>query len=84
MDCAEHSYVCVCVRINLFFSYQEEIRKLKNELDHFDPAFFEEIEDLKYNYNEEVKKNIVLEEKLKTLSEKFGVQVDIPGRISID
>ncbi|XP_058045528.1 centrosomal protein of 290 kDa isoform X2 [Ahaetulla prasina] len=62
----------------------EEIRKLKNELDHFDPAFFEEIEDLKYNYNEEVKKNIVLEEKLKTLSEKFGVQVDIPGRISID
>uniref|UniRef100_A0A2H6N3B1 Uncharacterized protein n=2 Tax=Micrurus TaxID=8634 RepID=A0A2H6N3B1_9SAUR len=62
----------------------EEIKKLKNELDHFDPAFFEEIEDLKYNYNEEVKKNIVLEEKLKTLSEKFGVQVDIPGRISID
>ncbi|ETE69450.1 Centrosomal protein, partial [Ophiophagus hannah] len=63
---------------------KEEIKKLKNELDHFDPAFFEEIEDLKYNYNEEVKKNIVLEEKLKTLSEKFGVQVDIPGRISID
>ncbi|XP_070611887.1 centrosomal protein of 290 kDa isoform X3 [Erythrolamprus reginae] len=57
----------------------EEIKKLKNELDHFDPAFFEEIEDLKYNYNEEVKKNIVLEEKLKTLSEKFGVEVDIPG-----
>ncbi|XP_039221106.1 centrosomal protein of 290 kDa isoform X1 [Crotalus tigris] len=62
----------------------EEIKKLKNELDHFDPAFFEEIEDLKYNYNEEVKKNIILEEKLKTVSEKFGVQVDIPGRISID
>uniref|UniRef100_A0A8C5SRB0 Centrosomal protein 290 n=1 Tax=Laticauda laticaudata TaxID=8630 RepID=A0A8C5SRB0_LATLA len=57
----------------------EEIKKLKNELDHFDPAFFEEIEDLKYNYNEEVKKNIVLEEQLKTLSEKFGVQADIPG-----
>uniref|UniRef100_A0A8C5SS35 Centrosomal protein 290 n=1 Tax=Laticauda laticaudata TaxID=8630 RepID=A0A8C5SS35_LATLA len=56
----------------------EEIKKLKNELDHFDPAFFEEIEDLKYNYNEEVKKNIVLEEQLKTLSEKFGVQADIP------
>uniref|UniRef100_A0A8C5SU49 Centrosomal protein 290 n=1 Tax=Laticauda laticaudata TaxID=8630 RepID=A0A8C5SU49_LATLA len=62
----------------------EEIKKLKNELDHFDPAFFEEIEDLKYNYNEEVKKNIVLEEQLKTLSEKFGVQADIPGRISVD
>ncbi|XP_063165029.1 centrosomal protein of 290 kDa [Candoia aspera] len=62
----------------------EEIKKLKNELDHFDPAFFEEIEDLKYNYNEEVKKNIILEEKLKTLSERFGVQIDIPARISID
>ncbi|XP_033017659.1 centrosomal protein of 290 kDa isoform X3 [Lacerta agilis] len=62
----------------------EEVRKLKNELDHFDPSFFEEIEDLKYNYNEEVKKNILLEEKLKTLSEQFGVQVDIPARVSID
>uniref|UniRef100_A0A670IPR0 Centrosomal protein 290 n=1 Tax=Podarcis muralis TaxID=64176 RepID=A0A670IPR0_PODMU len=60
------------------------LRKLKNELDHFDPSFFEEIEDLKYNYNEEVKKNILLEEKLKTLSEQFGVQVDIPARVSID
>nr|XP_060633339.1 centrosomal protein of 290 kDa isoform X7 [Anolis sagrei ordinatus] len=63
---------------------QEEVRKLKNELDNFDPSFFEEIEDLKYNYNEEVKKNIILEERLKTLSEQFGVQVDIPARVSID
>ncbi|XP_060135674.1 centrosomal protein of 290 kDa isoform X3 [Zootoca vivipara] len=62
----------------------EEVRKLKNELDHFDPSFFEEIEDLKYNYNEEVKKNILLEEKLKTLSEQFDVQVDIPAKVSID
>ncbi|XP_061495594.1 centrosomal protein of 290 kDa isoform X2 [Rhineura floridana] len=62
----------------------EEVRKLKNELDHFDPSFFEEIEDLKYNYNEEVKKNILLEEKLKMLSQQFGVQVDIPARVSID
>uniref|UniRef100_A0A670YE84 Centrosomal protein 290 n=1 Tax=Pseudonaja textilis TaxID=8673 RepID=A0A670YE84_PSETE len=69
---------------HFFQEWFEEIKKLKNELDHFDPAFFEEIEDLKYNYNEEVKKNIVLEEQLKTLSEKFGVQVDIPGRISVD
>uniref|UniRef100_A0A803TDJ2 Centrosomal protein 290 n=1 Tax=Anolis carolinensis TaxID=28377 RepID=A0A803TDJ2_ANOCA len=59
-------------------------RKLKNELDNFDPSFFEEIEDLKYNYNEEVKKNIILEERLKTLSEQFGVKVDIPARVSID
>ncbi|XP_077195096.1 centrosomal protein of 290 kDa isoform X2 [Paroedura picta] len=63
---------------------KEEIRKLKNELDNFDPSFFEEIEDLKYNYNEEVKKNIILEEKLKTLSDQFGVQIDIPARVSID
>uniref|UniRef100_A0ACB8FNI2 Uncharacterized protein n=1 Tax=Sphaerodactylus townsendi TaxID=933632 RepID=A0ACB8FNI2_9SAUR len=63
---------------------KEEIRKLKNELDNFDPSFFEEIEDLKYNYNEEVKKNIILEEKLKTLSEQFDVQIDIPARVSID
>ncbi|KAL8221662.1 UNVERIFIED_CONTAM: hypothetical protein K2H54_073925 [Gekko kuhli] len=63
---------------------KEEIRKLKNELDNFDPSFFEEIEDLKYNYNEEVKKNIILEEKLKTLSEQFGVQIDIPARVSTD
>uniref|UniRef100_A0A8C3EYV3 Centrosomal protein 290 n=1 Tax=Chrysemys picta bellii TaxID=8478 RepID=A0A8C3EYV3_CHRPI len=46
--------------------------QLLRELDNFDPSFFEEIEDLKYNYNEEVKKNIILEEKLKKLSEQFG------------
>uniref|UniRef100_A0A452IGU4 Centrosomal protein of 290kDa coiled-coil region domain-containing protein n=1 Tax=Gopherus agassizii TaxID=38772 RepID=A0A452IGU4_9SAUR len=63
---------------------QEEIKQLKRELDNFDPSFFEEIEDLKYNYNEEVKKNIILEEKLKQLSEQFGVHVDIPANVSID
>ncbi|XP_026504613.1 centrosomal protein of 290 kDa [Terrapene carolina triunguis] len=62
----------------------EEIKQLKRELDNFDPSFFEEIEDLKYNYNEEVKKNIILEEKLKKLSEQFGVQLDIPANVSID
>ncbi|XP_050791923.1 centrosomal protein of 290 kDa [Gopherus flavomarginatus] len=62
----------------------EEIKQLKRELDNFDPSFFEEIEDLKYNYNEEVKKNIILEEKLKQLSEQFGVHVDIPPNVSID
>ncbi|KAM9174143.1 centrosomal protein of 290 kDa [Pangshura tecta] len=62
----------------------EEIKQLKRELDNFDPSFFEEIEDLKYNYNEEVKKNIILEEKLKQLSEQFGVHVDIPANVSTD
>ncbi|MXQ86011.1 hypothetical protein E5288_WYG010182 [Bos mutus] len=36
------------------------------------------IEDLKYNYKEEVKKNILLEEKLKKLSEQFGVELTSP------
>uniref|UniRef100_A0A8B9C0D7 Centrosomal protein 290 n=1 Tax=Anser brachyrhynchus TaxID=132585 RepID=A0A8B9C0D7_9AVES len=53
-------------------------KKLRKELENFNPSFFEEIEDLKYNYNEEVKKNIILEERLKQLSEEFGIQVDSP------
>ncbi|MEQ2293098.1 hypothetical protein AMECASPLE_029685 [Ameca splendens] len=44
---------------------QGEVRKLRKELENFDPTFFEELEDLKYNYNMEVKKNILLEEQLK-------------------
>lgn len=49
---------------------------------NFDPSFFEEIEDLKYNYKEEVKKNIILEEKLKKLSEQFGVDLTSPDAAS--
>ncbi|NXJ45003.1 CE290 protein, partial [Spizaetus tyrannus] len=63
---------------------KEETKKLRGELENFDPSFFEEIEDLKYNYNEEVKKNIILEERLKQLSEEFGIQVDSPGNVSVD
>ncbi|NXA50457.1 CE290 protein, partial [Nothocercus julius] len=63
---------------------KEEIKKLRKELDNFDPSFFEEIEDLKYNYSEEVKKNIILEERLKQLSEDFGIHVDIPANTSDD
>ncbi|KFV98718.1 Centrosomal protein of 290 kDa, partial [Fulmarus glacialis] len=61
---------------------KEETKKLRRELENFDPSFFEEIEDLKYNYNEEVKKNIILEERLKQLSGEFGIQVDSPGNVS--
>ncbi|XP_055971464.1 centrosomal protein of 290 kDa [Sorex fumeus] len=61
---------------------KEEIQKLKKELENFDPSFFEEIEDLKYNYKEEVKKNILLEEKLKKLSEQFGVELTSPATAS--
>ncbi|OPJ85788.1 centrosomal protein of isoform B [Patagioenas fasciata monilis] len=63
---------------------KEETKKLRRELENFNPSFFEEIEDLKYNYNEEVKKNIILEERLKQLSEEFGIQGDSPGNVSID
>uniref|UniRef100_A0A8C2SYM7 Centrosomal protein of 290kDa coiled-coil region domain-containing protein n=2 Tax=Coturnix japonica TaxID=93934 RepID=A0A8C2SYM7_COTJA len=63
---------------------KEETKKLRKELENFNPSFFEEIEDLKYNYNEELKKNILLEERLKKLSEEFGVQVDSPANSSAD
>ncbi|KAM6096205.1 centrosomal protein of 290 kDa [Chlamydotis macqueenii] len=63
---------------------KEETKKLRRELENFDRSFFDEIEDLKYNYNEEVKKNIILEERLKQLSEEFGLQVDSSGNVSVD
>ncbi|NXX75542.1 CE290 protein, partial [Urocolius indicus] len=59
-------------------------QKLQRELENFDPSFFEEIEDLKYNYNEEVKKNIILEERLKQLSEEFGIKADSLYKLSAD
>ncbi|RVE71322.1 hypothetical protein OJAV_G00050650 [Oryzias javanicus] len=58
---------------------QSEVQKLKKELQNFDPAFFEELEDLKYNYNVELKKNFLLEEQLKKVCERFGVKADIPS-----
>ncbi|KAI1888582.1 hypothetical protein AGOR_G00186650 [Albula goreensis] len=62
---------------------QEEVKKMKKELENFDPTFFEEIEDLKFNYNLEVKKNILLEEQVKRLAEQCGVEVDMPSDVSI-
>lgn len=56
----------------------EEIKKLKKELENFDPSFFEEIEELKYSYKEEVKKNILLEEMLNKLCEQFGFELPSP------
>lgn len=58
---------------------QTEVKKLKKELENFDPTFFEEIEDLKYNYNVEVKKNILLEEQLRKVCARFGVRVELPS-----
>ncbi|CAN9498923.1 unnamed protein product [Ophioblennius macclurei] len=56
-----------------------EVQRLKRELENFDPTFFEEIEDLKYNYNLEVKKNVLLEERLKKVCDRFGVKHDMPS-----
>lgn len=53
---------------------QAEVERLRKELESFDPTFFEEIEDLKYNYNLEVKKNLLLEEQLRSLCDRFGVK----------
>nr|XP_020449102.1 centrosomal protein of 290 kDa isoform X2 [Monopterus albus] len=58
---------------------QTEVTKLKKELENFDPTFFEEIEDLKYNYNLEVKKNVLLGEQLKKLCDQFGVSAEMPS-----
>ncbi|KAI2648388.1 Centrosomal protein of 290 kDa [Labeo rohita] len=41
-----------------------------------------ELEDLKFNYNLEVKKNIILEEQLKKLSDQFGVPLPVDVSIS--
>jgi len=55
-----------------------EITKLRKELEAFDPAFFEEIEDLKYNYQKSVERNVLYERQLRQLSRQFGVDVNIP------
>ena len=60
--------LCTSLQLFLFFAFI----KLKRELDAFDPAFFEEIEDLKYNYEEALKKNVQYEEQLSSLSRQYG------------
>ncbi len=47
--------------------------QLKKELDAFDPSFFEEIEDLKFNYQECVRRNVQLEEQL---TQQYGVTIE--------
>lgn len=46
--------------------------RLRKELASFDPSFFEELEDLKYNYDLEVKKNRLLQEQLRGAQAKSG------------
>ncbi|KAK7503000.1 hypothetical protein BaRGS_00005626, partial [Batillaria attramentaria] len=56
-----------------------EVDRLKKELENFGPDFFEEIEDLKYNYRQSVQRCTLLEERLRQLARQFGVSVGIPG-----
>ncbi|XP_070533170.1 centrosomal protein of 290 kDa-like [Ptychodera flava] len=57
---------------------RQENEKFRKELEQFGPEFFEEIEDLKYNYREAVQRNVQYEDQLTQLSKQFGVQVNIP------
>ena len=57
---------------------REEVGKLRKDLAHFDAAFFDELEDLKYNYSQSTKRNVIYEEQLRSLSKQFGVSVNIP------
>ena len=52
--------------------------QLRKELSNFGPEFFEEIEDLKFNYREAVQKNVQYEEQLSQISKQFGVDVNLP------
>lgn len=58
---------------------QAEVDRLRKELASFDPSFFEELEDLKYNYNLEVKKNCLLEEQLHGLVDKSSAKAKSRG-----
>ncbi|XP_030844428.1 centrosomal protein of 290 kDa isoform X5 [Strongylocentrotus purpuratus] len=57
---------------------RKENDKLRKELEQFDPSFFEEIEDLKFNYREVVQRNVQYEDELRNLGQQFGIQVNIP------
>lgn len=70
-----HLFVLLCcIAEREKMRLQAEVERLRKELESFDPSFFEEIEDLKYNYNLEVKKNLLLEEQLRSLCDRFGVK----------
>lgn len=60
-------------------SLQSKIENLQNELNQFDENFFEEIEDLKYNYSESVKKNVLYEDQLRNYSQQYGFSVSLPS-----
>ena len=54
-------------------SLASENERLKSELNALDPNFFEEIEDLKFNYKKAIQQNILYEEHIAMVTTKFGV-----------
>ena len=50
-----------------------EVAQLKRELNALDPIFFEEIEDLKFNYKESVQKNLIYQEHIAMLITEYGI-----------
>ena len=72
-------YLCILIMETILNCLDCFIFQLKEELSAFDPAFFEELEDLKYNYKVSIERNVLYERQLKQLSSQFGVQVNIPG-----
>lgn len=65
------------MKIDENMKLQKEVEHLKNQLNNFNEDFFEEIEDLKYNYSQSVKKNLLYENQLKIYSEQFGFEVNL-------
>ena len=56
---------------------REEMTRLRAELAHFDDYFFSEVEDLRHNYAEAVKLNVVYEDQLREISARHSIRVNI-------
>ena len=56
---------------------EKEIGRLRAELSHFDGYFFNEVDDLKHNYSEAVKLNVIYESQLKNISARHKIPVNI-------
>ncbi|KAJ3152611.1 hypothetical protein HDU89_001304 [Geranomyces variabilis] len=52
---------------------EKQNEELQEELSAFDPAFFEELSDLKWNYSEAVRVNVQYEEVIRDFSGKLGL-----------
>ncbi|XP_078492259.1 uncharacterized protein LOC100180026 isoform X2 [Ciona intestinalis] len=54
-----------------------DIERLKLELGHFEKYFFDEVEDLRFNYKQAVKTSLLYEGQLKSISHKYHIKVDV-------